>query len=486
MSLTALYVSDDGCVPPGFFQNIDRRVVVSVQTETTRALHPSARQVEVLKHRSAVRAALRRVGRVDQAYLTTSTRSLVREILLEHAPTAVQDAFAQVVIANHVTDRQVFQRDTITRLHECGTQFVQHVTALVGSMHLLALYGSQRLTTVLASPFLASKRTLYDPQFPLRHPTVVRVLHFLPVAAHNQRRDAHVDSDVASGFGQGRTLRNFTDKTGIPLTHFVDNPNRFRRAFHRTMPANADTSDLEQFQAPAVQLCAYAELRKIETVESVSTFETWIARRFTRLYTAKKSVKRFAQINRCRLQGLTEYALCLREGLPIQACLFDLFVLKDTATFQFVAPLPIFQTHVVEVATDRKHTEHTLFLRLARIETVLERRECQLCTLLSLNILFDASSAHLASSAAKIAVRPQRRQFEKLRELLSQYSRGTSLEGAHDFVWRFFGGRLNKKVNVIRFDRQIQDRPTMFLCNLKAYFAQTIPQQHTQALVCVF
>jgi hypothetical protein len=138
------------------------------------------------------------------------------------------------------------------------------------------------------------------------------------------------------------------------------------------MPAHADTSDLEQFQSPALQLCTHAELREIEAVAVVSPFEAWIARHFIRLHPAKENVKRFAQVNRHRLQRLTEYVLCLREGLPIPAGLLDRFVLADAAPFNLIAPLPIFQAPIVEVSADRQHLEPTLFLCLARIEALLE------------------------------------------------------------------------------------------------------------------
>jgi hypothetical protein len=53
--------------------------------------------------------------------------------------------------------------------------------------------------------------------------------------------------------------------------------------------------------------------------------------------------------------------------------LFHLVIFTDAAAFQFVRPLPIFQAHVVKIATDRKRIEHTLDLCRRGIETELER-----------------------------------------------------------------------------------------------------------------
>src|SRR5574338_224181 len=99
----------------------------------------------MFKDSATVRAAFRRIGWIDQAYLTTSTYSLVREILLEQTPTAIQNAFAQMRVAYHIANVQIFQRHPVAGLNQRGTQLVQQVAALVLDMLMLALDGSQRL-----------------------------------------------------------------------------------------------------------------------------------------------------------------------------------------------------------------------------------------------------------------------------------------------------------------------------------------------------
>lgn len=69
-----------------------------------------------------------------------------------------------------------------------------------------------------------------------------------------------------------------------------------------------------------------------------------------------------------------------------------------------------------------------------------------------------------------------------MRKLLSQYSRGTPLEGTNNLVWRFLGRCFHKQVNVIWFDSQIQDRPTVFLNDRFANFMQALRHVTNQHL----
>ena len=158
------YVIRHGCVPPGSTQQVTRRVVVPVERQATGAGDPTGRKVEVLKLHSALRAAARRVGWVYQGDLTTSTFSLVREILPERSPATIQNALAQMVVANHGAHVQVFQRDAVIAAHQAGAQLVQEVGALRRNMRLLTLHGQQGFATVIAARF---RDRLKSPLIPL-------------------------------------------------------------------------------------------------------------------------------------------------------------------------------------------------------------------------------------------------------------------------------------------------------------------------------
>jgi len=275
-------------------------------------------------------------------------------------------------IANHIAYRQIFEGYPITSLDERCTQLVQRVASLVGGMHLLALNDSQRLSVALAAFFLTRKRTLDTTQLSLCQSVVFWVLNFVTFGCGNERRDTHINTLVASGFGRFGLVFHFTSKAGIPLSRFVDNSNGLNVAFHQSVPANADTSNTEQLQPSSVQLRTHTQLWEIETVKPDTVLKARVARRFTCLDTAKESFKGFTQVNRYRLQSLREDGFGLREGLAIQTRLLHLVVLTDAAAFQFVRPLPIFQAHIIEVSADRKRIEHALFLCRRGVETVFE------------------------------------------------------------------------------------------------------------------
>src|SRR5690606_20796525 len=86
------YVTRHGCVPPGSTQDVDCGIVVPVERQATGAYDPTGRKVEVLEHRTTLRATARRVGRVYEGHLTTSAFSLVREVVSERRPAAIQNA----------------------------------------------------------------------------------------------------------------------------------------------------------------------------------------------------------------------------------------------------------------------------------------------------------------------------------------------------------------------------------------------------------
>src|SRR5690606_16200370 len=100
--------------------NIDGCIVVSVQRQATRTSDPSGRQVEILKHCTTLRTTFGAIGRVNRYHLTSGACSLVHEELAEDTPAAVQNAFAQVLIPNHVFDAQGFKRDPVVLLYQLG------------------------------------------------------------------------------------------------------------------------------------------------------------------------------------------------------------------------------------------------------------------------------------------------------------------------------------------------------------------------------
>src|SRR5690606_17927777 len=118
--------------------------------------------------------------RIHKDNLTTSTFSLVREKFLEDAPATIQDALAEVLVADHVVDFQIFQRDTIIALYQRIGELVQVVPTLVSDKFLLSLYGTEGFLPVLATTLGAGQLALFAAQISLCLAVVLWVIH--PVA----------------------------------------------------------------------------------------------------------------------------------------------------------------------------------------------------------------------------------------------------------------------------------------------------------------
>src|SRR5712691_485148 len=112
-------------------ENVDSRVVVAGQTQTTRAVDKTNGEIEVLEQLTAARASLRGIGRVHQQDVSSSVCSFGDTSIAQVAPTRVQDTFAEVGIANQVGDLQIFQSNQIVVLGVEMRHFVEQVLTLV-------------------------------------------------------------------------------------------------------------------------------------------------------------------------------------------------------------------------------------------------------------------------------------------------------------------------------------------------------------------
>jgi len=124
------------------------------------------------------------------------------------------------------------------------------------------------------------------------------------------------------------------------------------------------------------------------------------------------------------------------------------------------------------VAADVQHLKHLAFLCAAWIETVFEGLDSHLRPLLGLDVSLNYRCTHITSSTAKVAMRPQGRQFKQMRKFFTQYSRGSTFERPHNLMRRFSWRGLDKQVNVVRLNRQSQNSPSTFVRDFFTDFAQ--------------
>jgi hypothetical protein len=110
----------------------------SIESPQAQSSQRSAR-VEVGEHRATQTASFGGKGRVYQNDLAASFYRFANEVYFQVAPTCIQNAFREVVIANHPLDLQIFQGDAIEMGGEIESEFIEVVFAAVSDMKELAL-----------------------------------------------------------------------------------------------------------------------------------------------------------------------------------------------------------------------------------------------------------------------------------------------------------------------------------------------------------
>ena len=98
------------------------------------------------------------VGGIDEHDFTASICSFACEVCSEQAPACIQNAFGQVVILDHVTNTEIFNRHMIVGGEQPMAQLVEEITALVGNPLMLPLQYDESLVPI-GPPFCASGDT---------------------------------------------------------------------------------------------------------------------------------------------------------------------------------------------------------------------------------------------------------------------------------------------------------------------------------------
>src|SRR5690606_21767929 len=268
---------------------------------------------EVLEHRPTLRATTRRVGRGYEGHLTTSAFSLVREVLPECSPAAVEDALAQVGGSDHAANMQVFQRDPVVPTHQLGTQLMQEVLALVGDVFLLALHGTQHLVAVATTASGPRQLALQDAQAALSGAVESRLPDLLAVTGRQQPGNSDIKPNRPARLRQRLRFRYLASEAGVPPSRLVLDTHSFDRAFEGAMPAHAHPPDTVQLQAPPIEPRAHAELLEQKAVVPTTPFEARITRLLTCLDAAKEGLESKVYLLDDALRGLAEHLVRVGE-----------------------------------------------------------------------------------------------------------------------------------------------------------------------------
>src|SRR5690606_37083106 len=325
---------------------------------------------EVLEHRPTLRATTRRVGRGYEGHLTTSAFSLVREVLPECSPAAVEDALAQVGGSDHAANMQVFQRDPVVPTHQLGTQLMQEVLALVGDVFLLALHGTQHLVAVAATASGPRQLALQDAQSALSGAVESRMPDLLPGTGRQQRGNSDIKPNRPARLRQRLRFRYLASEAGVPPSRLVLDTHSFDRAFEGAMPAHAHPPDTVQLQAPPIEPRAHAELLEQKAVVPTTPFEARITRLLTCLDAAKEGLESKVYLLDDALRGLAEHLVRVGERPAITLGKLVQFGFAHASPFKLVGVLALCQRQVVQPTTGVQHTPQVLFLRTRWIQPI--------------------------------------------------------------------------------------------------------------------
>src|SRR5712691_2910076 len=362
-----------GGVPSAYrpLENVDSRIVVAGQTQTTRAVDKTHGEIEVLEQLTAARASLGGIGRVHQHDVSSSVCSFDNTSIAQVAPARIQDTFAEVGIANHVGDLQVFQSNQIVVFGIEMGHFVEQVLTLVLDMFVQALNAQQCLAAVVAALDLALQSALSKAQIALGQAIVLRRFNALARTVGEQVLDIQIDANLLSCWGQANRIRQLATKAHVPLASRAPNACRFDTPCQRAMPTHSNSTHSRHLEASAIHLKAIAVLFEAKAIEVLKALEAWIARPFASLDAAKEGPECLVAIGSRYLVNVAVNSLEMAKGSFVALDQSKLFIQTNAAPFKLVAIFPLRKTHIVPTAGRVQAQRKALFLSRRGIEAVL-------------------------------------------------------------------------------------------------------------------
>src|SRR5439155_7748419 len=127
---------------------------------------------------------------------------LVLQLATQLSPAAVRDGFGQPPVADHVLDREVFDRDQAVAADQVRGYAVQEVGTGVADLAVRAGDFGFGLTSVHAATLAAGHAPLVAGQVTGLALQMARVRDSLPVAGHGEVGDPEVHADLTPCLGQ--------------------------------------------------------------------------------------------------------------------------------------------------------------------------------------------------------------------------------------------------------------------------------------------
>jgi len=247
----------------------------------------------MFKNSSATRASFRGIGRIDRHDHAPSLYRFGCESLTEIAPTTIQNALRQMLVANHILNLQIFNGNHIIGLHQTMRQFVQEVAPLVLCVDVKPLQLQDRFAAILAALLAPSYASLGNPQLGLAGSIPLGVIDLCTVGQGDKTGNANIYPDALACAWQWFGLFDFTGKRDVPVSRLANYARRLNLPFEIAMPTHRHATDTRQFQASPIQAKAVAVLFEAKAIKAVPSFEAWITWLLTSLDAAKEGLKGF-------------------------------------------------------------------------------------------------------------------------------------------------------------------------------------------------
>src|SRR5919198_4620764 len=195
---------------------------------------------------AALRAILRRVGRIHFDYLTASFFRFVRQDRGELTPSCVADALGEMMVLNHSSHVQIFNCDRVKLLNEIERRLVVKVRALALNLLMLLRQQPDRFSPSLRSFLAARDPALSRFQLAFGLTQKFRVLNCFASRESGEVFNPDINPDRLASLREESALIFFNRKDHVPTIGLALDRASLDRPFDWTGKADTARTDLRQ------------------------------------------------------------------------------------------------------------------------------------------------------------------------------------------------------------------------------------------------
>jgi hypothetical protein len=238
---------------------------------------------------TALRAILRRVGRIHFDYLATGAFSLVRQDRSELTPSGVTNALGEMMIFHHPFNIQIFDGDRVKLAHDIERRLVLEIRALAPNLLMFLLKQIDRFSPSLRSLQVARDFALSSLQLRFGLAQKFRVLNYLARREGGEILNPDIYANRVASLRKESALVLFNCKDHIPTIHIALDRAGLDYPLNWTGETDATRTNFRQVKLVAFE--TKAALWIGEGIVPRSGLESRTPRRFAILHAAKECVE---------------------------------------------------------------------------------------------------------------------------------------------------------------------------------------------------